>query len=414
MGYLMRRGKGFLVFGATAALAVSLAACGSSSSGGNPTTGSNNSAATTAAPIKIGLMCTCSGPLGSQTTDTPKMVDAWASTVNAAGGINGHQVQILVKDDAGAPATSTTDVQAFVNSDHVIAIMDASLDDEVWEKFVASKNVPVVGINTSGSPFYTNPDFYAEGQTEDLLFDSIIGAAKKAGASTLGLLYCAEAPQCAEGIAPLKATGKSLGVPVTFDAEVSATAPNYTAQCVAAQQAKVGALFIADGISVIQKVGSDCTTQGYTPPIVIDGENLGPVFQTSVGIKDNSYWEVPNLPYFANTPANQAMNTALNKYSPGTLGNSTFSELTAEGWISGKLFEAAAAAGQLGANGSTPTSAQLVTGLHALKGETLGGMAPPLTYVAGKPNPVDCWYWAVLKGGKYSTPYGLAPACASS
>jgi hypothetical protein len=86
--------------------------------------------------------------------------------------------------------------------------------------------------------------------------------------------------------------------------------------------------------------------------------------------------------------------------------------LPVEAWISGKMFQAAAQLGHLGANGKAPTSAALTKGLNSLRGTTLDGLAPPLNFTAGKPHPVDCWYYALLKNGKYSTPLGLTPSCA--
>ena len=108
------------------------------------------------------------------------------------------------------------------------------------------------------------------------------------------------------------------------------------------------------------------------------------------------------------------MNKALDKYAPGIRKDVNYGELPMEAWVAGKMFQAAAAAGKLGANGKAPTSAELTKGLDSLNGTTLGGLAPPLNFTAGKPHPVDCWYWAVLKQGKYSTPLGLKPACAKA
>ena len=42
----------------------------------------------------------------------------------------------------------------------------------------------------------------------------------------------------------IKTAGQSVGVPVVYSASIAATAPNYTAQCVAAKQAGVSAIFI--------------------------------------------------------------------------------------------------------------------------------------------------------------------------
>lgn len=342
----------------------------------------------------------------------PSIYKAWVDSVNATGGINGHPVQFTYMDDAGNPGTSVSDVQQLVGSDHVIALVDMTNDDEAWASYVQSKGVPVVGGGTSTTPMYSNPDFYPEGQTEDALFPSIILAAKAAGATNLGLLYCAEAVQCQEGIAPLKQTGQKLGLPVSYAAEVSATAPNYTAQCVAAQQAHITALFVADVAFVADKVAQNCSQQSYHPTYVIDGESLSPSFTSTPGIKDNLVGPSPNVPYYANTPGIQAMNQALDKYYPGLRENANaYTEVAMEAWPSGLLFQDAAKAGGLGANGGDPTSAQLVQGLDSFHGDTLQGMANPLTFKAGQPNPDHCWFNFSLKNGTFGLPNGTNTTC---
>jgi branched-chain amino acid transport system substrate-binding protein len=40
-----------------------------------------------------------------------------------------------------------------------------------------------------------------------------------------------------------------------------------------------------------------------------------------------------------------------------------------------------------------------VKGLLSLKGDTLSGMAPPLTFKSGKDHPVDCWFTGRVVGG---------------
>ncbi len=365
----------------------------------------------TKAPIKIGLVCGCTGPLAAAVVDVPPIYKAWASSVNAAGGINGHKIDVIYENDDSNPTTSTTIVHNFVESDHVTAIVDASNNDAVWASYVQQAGVPVVGMDTSAEPYFLNSDFYPEGQTEDSLFAGIIDAVKQAKATKFALIYCAEAVQCQEGIAPLQAAAKAANLQVVATEEVSASAPNYTAQCLAAKEAGATVLFEADAQTVDEKVIQDCYAQGYKPKVVIDGEILLPSLTTTPAINQATYFTVPNLPYFA-TGNSQivAMNAAIKKYAPSVLKDVNYGELPMETWVAGKMFQAAAAAGHLGANGN-PTSAQLVKGLDSLNGNTLGGLAPPLTFAAGKPHPVDCWYYALLKNGKYSTPYGLKPVC---
>jgi branched-chain amino acid transport system substrate-binding protein len=53
-------------------------------------------------------------------------------------------------------------------------------------------------------------------------------------------------------------------------------------------------------------------------------------------------------------------------------------------------------------------------GLYALHNQTLGGLAPPLNYAAGKANPVNCYFIFKATNGKFGTPYGVKPFCGPS
>ena len=172
------------------------------------------SAAQSPKTIQIGIVCACTGPLASSISVVPPAYQAWADATNASGGVSGYKVKVIVKNDDGNPATSLAGVQELVTQDHVIALVDATDVDTAWAPFVKEHNVPVIGQNVSQEPFFSNSDFYAPGQTEDQLFASIVGAAKKAGAKNMALLYCAEAASCQQGVAPLKATAAAEGVPL--------------------------------------------------------------------------------------------------------------------------------------------------------------------------------------------------------
>ena len=422
----LRRNAALRGTGALIAVLV-VAACSSSSSTGS-TSAAASSAATSSAsgaatssssgaasgsPITVGIICDCTGAFAGVLTDSAKVYQAWASSVNAAGGINGHPVKTILVDDQSNPGNSLTDVENLVKQDHVVALMDASDLDETWASFVKAQHVPVIGTNVTEAPFFTNSDFYAEGATEDTLFPGVIDSAKAAGAANVGLLYCAEAVQCQEGIAPLKALGTKMSMPVKYTGEISATAPSYTAQCVAAQQAGVQALFIADIAAVAAKVAQNCSQQGYHPVYVLDGVDINQGFMTAPGLKDNLVGPVDDLPYYADSPVNTAMNAAIDKYYPGLRDDAGYSMAAANAWTSGLLLEAAAKAGGL-TTSDTPTSAELITGLTALKDETLSGTAPSLTFAAGQAHPVSCWFSYQLKNGVYSMPNGTKQTCASA
>src|SRR5882757_4331091 len=88
------RGVGGLALAAALTCAL-LAGCSSSGSSSGGTGGGNGPT------INIGAIGTFSGAYASSIGGAPKVLDAWASTVNSAGGVGGHQVKVIAKD-AGA------------------------------------------------------------------------------------------------------------------------------------------------------------------------------------------------------------------------------------------------------------------------------------------------------------------------
>jgi branched-chain amino acid transport system substrate-binding protein len=355
------------------------------------------------------VVCSCSGgAFASSILPGEEVYKAWANTVNASGGINGHQLQLVVDDDSANPGTSVVDVHKLVSSDHVDVIADQSLVDQAWASFAQSSNVPVIGLENF------NPDFYPVAQTLDSLVYSEVVTAKAAGVTNLGLLYCAEAAVCSLAIPVIKAAGQKLGAPLIYSAEISSTAPNYTAQCVAAKQAHVSGISIGSSSYVFERVAANCAQQGYRPIYISSGQGFSMLLTTAPGVKDNLWESYPALPFWANTPAVQAMNSAVDKYYPGLRNNANvWSEVSALSWPSGLLLEDAVKAGGLGTS-DAPTAAEITKGLTSLKGDTLDGWSPPLTYVAGQTHTNDCWYTAHLLNGTLNLTNGGKLSCLNS
>ena len=397
--------KILVVIAAALAAAVSVSACSSSSSSSSNATSDTSAAsspgtsAASGSPLSVGVECSCSGPFGADLTPAWQVVQAWAKSVNASGGLNGHPVSLTFKDNASTPGTALTDAQALISA-KVNAIIDLDILDEVWAKAASTAGIPVIGGNFSSPSYYQDPSWYPSGQTNDSITYSVAATAKKAGATNLADFYCAESAQCQESVPLIKTAGQQVGVPVIYSASIAATAPNYTAQCVAAKQDGVKAIFIGDSLSVIARVASDCSQQGYHPIYVTEGTGFTNQALTAPGM-DNGLWSsYPILPYFSGASAVTAMNTILDKYYPGlTHSTLTWSEVAVQAWTAGLLL--AQAVKNAGATASQPVSTAMITqGLDKVSDETLGGFSPPLTFTAGKPHPVDCWYTGRVQAGK--------------
>jgi branched-chain amino acid transport system substrate-binding protein len=339
--------------------------------------------------------------------------DSWVKAQNAKGGLNGHPIDLIVKDDGENPGNSVAMVHELVEQDKVIALVAISNADQAWADYVTSKGIPVVGGNVSSLLLFTNPLFFSPGQTTDSLPVSVMTAAKKVGASKVAVVYCAESPICQQLVDPTQKAATQVGVTVSYITGVPAAAPNYTAQCLAAKQSGATAFFVAHAVSVVQAVADSCTKQGYTPTFIAQDGAVAQSFVTSPGLSDGFLGVQTNLPFsVTDTPEAQRMIAAFQQYNPDMLKDPNYNEIVVEEWTSGLMLEAAATRGKLGANGTNPTSQQILDGLHTFTKETLNGMAPGLTFKAGQPNPVPCWFWQGTKDGKWTLPYGPNPECA--
>jgi branched-chain amino acid transport system substrate-binding protein len=336
---------------------------------------------------------------------------AWASATNAAGGINGHKVDVFFSDDLSNPAVSRNEVETMITADHVVAITDDSGVDTAWEGFANQHNVPVVGGGLGGAIFNTDPDWFPEGQTANALEASVVVAAKKAGAKSIAFFYCAETPGCAEAVPYIRSLATTLKTPLVYTTQIAYAAPNYLAPCLAAKQSGAQALIVVEAALVVQSAVADCAKQGYTPIDVVDGSAVALSDTSTPGLRDNLLAIQSDIPFSVKAnPGMKAMRVALHTYAPSVLTSPSFGETIVFQWVSGQLLAAAVKAAHI-KSGEAVTSAEIKTGLYSLHGDTLGGMAPPLTFKKGAAHPVNCWFWMRLKGGVFTTPYGLTTTC---
>jgi branched-chain amino acid transport system substrate-binding protein len=407
---------------AVQAIAVSLAmltlvaACSSSkdnptakadgpSTASSSTTSSGSSAPSTKSTITIGAIGSYDGPIGASILGARYGIQAWAASVNAQGGIDGHHVKLVLKDDGESPATALDAAKELIDTDKVVAIVgDFSLFDSVWAPYAEAKKVPVIGGESIFTSFLTNQYFFPSGANVFALTYGIVSDAKALGGK-IAVLYCAEAPACGQTPALIGGFAKAVGVKDVYNGKVSATAPDYTAIC---QQIKSsGAQTVDQAISadVQVRLSEQCQTQGVKVTWLAQD---GAISSASLASKANEGLLASELdaPFSeSSTPALMAFQNAIKKYAPGI--GTAFGPATMYAWVAGELFEKVVAGA-----GAHITSASLATSAWAIKGETLGGLAPPLTFTKGKPYLVDCYFTTGITDGKFDAPKGLTPACA--
>jgi branched-chain amino acid transport system substrate-binding protein len=396
-----------VVMAAASALLMLVSACGSSdSSSSNP----SGDEAPAGDAIPIGIICDCTGPFSSNYLFEGDAADAWAQATNAAGGINGHQVKMYQKDAAGDPTKALQYVKELVEQNKIIALIDMSTTSSAWEEYITDAGVPVVGGNTSEAPFSTNPNFFADGATLNTILAGAVIEMQKEGLSKWGVMYCAEAPACAQQVDVATAAAKVEPAVTVTGQKVAATQPNFTAQCVAFQDDDVDAIFLAVPAEQGLRIINDCDKIGYTPKSVTVAPVTGASWLADP-LVEGAIITTPNASFAESSiPAVKDFQDAINKYYPDIVDQPQYGNSTMTPWIAGQLFAAAAKAGNIS---PTSTGEDVKKGLFALKDETLGGLIGPVTFANENTPPAfpTCYFFISIADGKWTSPDGGDAKC---
>jgi branched-chain amino acid transport system substrate-binding protein len=407
---------------AAAALALTIAGCASSgsssstsagksaaASGGTPVAGGTPSGA----PLKIGYLCLCAGAGAASAPESMGAFTAWVKWTNAHGGVNGHPIQLITAIDPGNPGVALSQAKKLV-SEGIIALAESDADDSAaWASYIGSTGIPVFNaVSATSLTLASLPNSFSPLTSLIYTPADIAAAAKKVGSAKLAVFYCAEFAGCKQTTPAVKAAAQGIGLQVPFTSSVLSAAPNYTAQCLSAQGAGADSVYVASVSQTALRVVASCAQQGYKPHLISAGGAFQASFAGAAGTEGMIAVE-PTVPFFdTSNPVIATMTTALSQYDQGTTTSAGYSDVVVWQWATGLLIAQAAKAGGVGTE-SPLTAAALLAGVYTLHSTNLEGLTPTLTFVKGQPHYNKCWFYAVIKNGKFATPYGLTPTCAS-
>jgi branched-chain amino acid transport system substrate-binding protein len=401
-----------------AVLGLAIAGCSSSSSssgaqasGSAPASSAPASSTLTGAPLKIGYLCLCSNVGASSEPVGLGAFTAWVKWTNAHGGVNGHPVQLITGIEPGNPGVALSQAKKLVSQGVAALVENDADDDAAWASYIQTTGIPVFTADSGSLAMASISDAFSVVPT--LIYDPayVAAAAKKAGSNKLAVFYCAEFAGCKQTTSAIKAAAQGIGVQVPFSSSVLSSAPNYTAQCLAAQGASADSLYVAGLSETALRVAASCAQQGYKPHLVSAGGAFQASFAGAPGTNGMIAAE-PTVPFFdTSNPTIQTMTSAFNQYEPGTTTSPTYSDTAVWQWATGTLIAQAAKAGGVGTT-KPLSAANMLAGVYALHSTNLDGLTPTLTFVKGQPHYNKCWFYAGIQNGKFGTPYGLTPTCA--
>lgn len=359
-------------------------------------------------PVVIGSIGTYSGVVGAVFSSGLPTVGVVTKYINANGGLNGHPVQVITADDQADPTRYLSLVKQMVERDGVLAFMGnmVPLSVKGADAYLQNKGVPVIGGDVTNSFWDQSPILFPQATTyTDLNVAAAQAAVKYGHVKKLGLLYCGEIEGCRITYEVLQNGGaERAGAELVYSAQISLAQPDFTAECLQARQRGVEALWMATDDATVIRVARSCAQQGFTPRYMAINLTVTNRLEGHPELGEMIAGE-QIFPWMASdTLAARTFQAAMKADAPDVVVGSAAAAV----WTSGMLLKAASV--NLPAQ---PVSKDILDGLYNLpEGETLGGLAPPLKFVRGKPAPArKCAFFIQLKDQKWVAPDGSKVTC---
>lgn len=356
-------------------------------------------------PIVIGSVGTMSGVVGYLFAPGAKAVSAWAAELNEKGGINCHPVKHLIGDSGGDPARYQALVRQFVEREGVITFVfnPDSFAAQAGADYLEQKQVPVIG--GGGGEMFTydkSMQFPVFAMGVPMQINQVFQASRvwvPGGKKKIGTVSCVEAEYCPIFNKTVKEYAPKFGFDLVYQADVTITAPDYTANCLEARNSGVQAFITSLDGQTNQRLINSCAKVGFNAPIAAAS------IQGTDDFKDN-----PNMvgsligmnvaPWFAGTPAAVEHRTIFKKH----VRDAIFGPAAINGWTTAKAFESATR--NIPRSGAV-TPKDVLAGLYGINGDDLGGLTYPLGFSASQPNKkrIACGYPVqVVAKGKWEAP----------
>lgn len=229
-----------------------LAACGSGSS--SSSSSSTTSGASTAATMKpgnyvIGELEDLTGGFSSVDAIWHKGAVVAVNAANAAGGINGHKVDLITRDDQGSGTVAATAFQQLNNQYHVSAILGPgnSLIDAAIYPLATAAHIPVTPVGAPDSQlvpgtvmFQYGPSAQGEAKTMVDFAASLVKSGKLTSVKIATVPYASPAGE--SWVTHVKDYAKADGLTFSADIPVAPTATDYSS---------VATKFVSSGANII-------------------------------------------------------------------------------------------------------------------------------------------------------------------
>jgi branched-chain amino acid transport system substrate-binding protein len=338
---------------------------------------------------------------------------------NAQGGINGHPIKLVAKDDQSSPSTNQTAAQDLVSADHVFGVIEDSAFTYGAARYLNQQGVPVTGGGFDGTewPMYSN--MFATIPLEDAPVagvyysdNTVALALKQAGVTKLAGLGYGIGFSSPESIRAAFVGAQPLGVSKCYEnLSVPFGGVDFTADVLQIKSAGcdgvVGSFVDNSDVALSQAVKNAGLTDKQMYFTAYDQSVLdSPSAEAALNgdyFRAQENFTTPNA-------ATQQMLNALKQYDPAYKGG------IPDFGLAGAYLAADLIVKGLQMAGPNPTPKSFITNLRTLSSYDAGGILSSPTSFAGfgtsaiVPQKI-CMYYLQLQGTKYVALNSGQPIC---
>jgi branched-chain amino acid transport system substrate-binding protein len=358
------------------------------------------------APILFGTMGTGSGVIGRATQPIITANKAWSADVNARGGLAGHPVKLIFGDDGGDPAAALAIAKRMVEQDKVVAFIGTYLvtTTPAVTPYLEQVGVPMIGGPGGNeiedhSPMVFNPQTGSDEALGHIIHLTVTSQSDK---RKMAILYCREASSCRQQRDRAFQYASIYGMKIVYESQVSIAQPDFTAEVIAARNAGAEIVTMLTDEQTIVRVARSAHRQGWNPLVTGTYTANAEVMQSSDA--EGVLGMAATVPYRTSPKMKGYLDAVSRSVPDGALGG-----YGATAWVQLKLIERLSE----GFADRNPTTKDYLDALYALRGETIGGLVPPITFNKGPHVHVNmCGFPIKVVNAKLTAPLGEDHVCA--
>ncbi len=376
----------------------------------------------TGSPLVVAALVDVTGPLAGSQAYAPDILQAWADHVNGNGGLNGHPVEIEVFDTKADGAVSQAAVDEIVDLDPELIYLASSSSESAIAESLGQTGIPIVGIGYNPGVWGGNieafklacstepgapvgcalPNAFTITTTFGAVVDEQVLGAIAAGATKVATAACSEIDSCSQAAPVFDATATALGIDNAGLSKVSASAPDYTAECINWIQDGVDFIQLSTSGEVGARLFADCADQGYEG---IFGASAGTVSGDLIKVDGitlagglNAFpWWVDDAPVVEFRDVVEAAGVSEEGWqNPNATGT----------WSVMQLWAKALSNTDLTADDEI-TKVESLAAMYTIEDETLDGLISPVTFTEGqRASHRPCFWPYKLEGGEFTALVG--------